>query len=59
MLAFCARVQQTGAMGEKSKQGREQRKPKADKNKKAKGQTPAPRSAAVDAINHAGSQPPK
>jgi hypothetical protein len=40
-------------MGEKSKQGREARKPKADKNKKAKGQTPAPRPAAVDAINQA------
>jgi hypothetical protein len=46
-------------MAEKSKQGREARKPKADKNKKAKGQTPAPRSAAVDAINHAGSNAPK
>jgi hypothetical protein len=38
---------------EKSKGGRETRKPKADKNKKAKGQTPAPRTATVDAINHA------
>jgi hypothetical protein len=46
-------------MGEKSKQGREARKPKADKNKKAKGQTPAPRSATVDAINHTGNQAPK
>jgi hypothetical protein len=40
-------------MGEKSKQGREARKPKQDKNKKVKGQTPQPRSATVDAINHA------
>jgi len=40
-------------MGEKSKQGREARKPKQDKNKKVKGQTPQPRSAAVDAINTA------
>jgi hypothetical protein len=39
-------------MAEKSKVGRETRKPKADKNKKAKGQTPQPRSAAIDAINH-------
>jgi hypothetical protein len=46
-----------GAMAEKSKQGREARKPKADKNKKAKGQTPAPRSAAVDAINQAAHTP--
>ena len=46
-----------GLMGEKSKQGRENRKPKADKNKKAKGQTPAPRSAAVDAINQAAHAP--
>ena len=41
-------------MGEKSKQGREARKPKQDKNKKAKGQTPQPRSATVDAINNTG-----
>ena len=46
-------------MGEKSKQGREARKPKADKNKKAKGQTPAPRSETVDAINHTGPRAPK
>jgi hypothetical protein len=39
-------------MGEKNRGGRETRKPKADKNKKAKGQTPQPRSAALDAINH-------
>jgi hypothetical protein len=37
---------------DKSKGGREARKPKADKNKKAKGQTPAPRSATIDTINH-------
>jgi len=46
-------------MGEKSKQGREARKPKADKNKKAKGQTPPPRSAALDAINHVTAPPSK
>jgi hypothetical protein len=41
-------------MAEKSKVGREVRKPKADKNKKAKGQTPAPRpaTAVTDHINH-------
>lgn len=32
-------------MGEKSRVGREPRKPKADKNKKVKGQTPPPRPA--------------
>ena len=37
---------------DKSKVGRETRKPKADKNKKPKGQTPAPRSETLDAINH-------
>jgi hypothetical protein len=37
---------------DKSKGGRETRKPKAEKNKKTKGQTPAPRNATVDAINH-------
>jgi hypothetical protein len=39
-------------MGDKSKAGRETRKPKADKNKKVKGQTPPPRSATLDTINH-------
>jgi hypothetical protein len=41
-------------MSGKNKQGRETRKPKADKNKKSKGQTPQPRSTAVDTINHTG-----
>lgn len=45
------------AMGEKSKAGREARKPKADKNKKAKGQTPQPRSATLDTINHVAAPP--
>jgi hypothetical protein len=44
-------------MGDKNKAGREARKPKADKNKKAKGQTPPPRSAAIDTINHTSQQP--
>jgi hypothetical protein len=39
-------------MAGKNKGGRETRKPKQDKNKKAAGQTPAPRSSAVDVINH-------
>ncbi len=38
-------------MASKNKGGREARKPKQDKNKKAAGQTPAPRSSAVEAIN--------
>ena len=38
-------------MAGKNKGGRETRKPKQDKNKKAAGQTPAPRSSAVDVIN--------
>ena len=42
-------------VGGKQKGGREARKPKQDKNKKAKGQTPPPRSATLDAINQAGS----
>ncbi len=46
-------------MAGKNKVGREVRKPKADKNKKQKGQTPAPRSAAIDTINHAGNAAPK
>jgi hypothetical protein len=41
-------------MAEKNRGGREARKPKADKNKKAKGQTPQPRSATLDTINHTG-----
>lgn len=39
-------------MAGKNKGGRETRKPKQDKNKKAAGQTPAPRSTAVEVINH-------
>ena len=39
-------------MHEKNKGGRENRKPKQDKNKKQKGQTPLPRSATLDTINH-------
>lgn len=45
-------------MGNKNKSGREARKPKQDKNKKHKGQTPPPRSATLDTINHV-SPPPK
>ena len=47
-------------MHNKNKSGREVRKPKADKNKKQKGQTPAPRaeSSTLDTINHV-SPPPK
>jgi hypothetical protein len=48
----CAPIEQEAGMAEKNKGGREARKPKAEKNKKAKGQTPAPRSAAIDTINH-------
>lgn len=44
-------------MGGKQKAGREVRKPKQDKNKKVKGQTPPPRSATLDVINHAGATP--
>ena len=45
-------------MASKNKGGREARKPKQDKNKKVTGQTPPPRSSAVDAINHKGSRLP-
>ena len=38
-------------MGSKNKGGREVRKPKQDRNKKAKGQTPRPGVSALDAIN--------
>lgn len=41
-------------MAGKDKAGRETRKPKQDKNKKAKGQTPAP---ALSAINHTADRP--
>jgi hypothetical protein len=43
-------------MGSKDKGGREAKKPKA--NKKPKGQTPAPRSNAVENIQH-GTHPPE
>ena len=44
-------------MGEKSRGGREVRKPKQDQNKKPKGQTPPPTAPALDRINHTGVQP--
>jgi hypothetical protein len=44
-------------MGGKNKGGRETRKPKQDKNKKSGGQTPGPRSSAVEVINHKGTPP--
>lgn len=42
-------------MADKSKSGREAKKPKAEKNKKTKGQAPAP--TAVDAVRQKGSRP--
>jgi hypothetical protein len=45
-------------MAGKNKGGREARKPKADKNKKQTGQTPAASSPALDGMNNAG-RPPK
>jgi hypothetical protein len=44
-------------MANKNKSGREARKPKQDKNKKAAGQTPAPRSPTVEAISHKPTTP--
>ncbi|HET7530135.1 MAG TPA: hypothetical protein VFJ98_04165 [Mycobacteriales bacterium] len=44
-------------MGSKDRGGREARKPK--KEKKPKGQTPPPRNATVEAINHANHPPAK
>jgi len=41
-------------MGGKNKGGREVRKPKQDRNKKQKGQTPPSSMSAVDAINAGG-----
>ena len=41
-------------MSGKNKVGRETRKPKADKNKKTKGQTPKPMDPAIKAISHSG-----
>ncbi len=43
----------------KDKGGREAKTPKADHNKKTKGQTPAPGAGSVDAINHKGARPGK
>jgi hypothetical protein len=44
-------------MAQKNKGGRETRKPKLDKNKKQKGQTPAPATAALNAVNDAAHSP--
>jgi hypothetical protein len=41
-------------MAEKSKGGREVRKPKAEKNKKVKGQTPAPGSVQATTASKGG-----
>jgi hypothetical protein len=41
-------------MSGKNKVGRETRKPKADKNKKVKGQTPAAVDPAIKAISRSG-----
>ena len=46
-------------MAGKNKGGREARKPKQEKNKKQKGQTPSPTDPAVAAINRPGSRPKK
>jgi hypothetical protein len=45
-------------MAGKNKGGREARKPKADQNKKAKGQTPGA-APVLDAVNHPGARPKK
>ena len=39
-------------MAGKNKNGREVRKPKQERNKKQKGQTPSPADSALVAINH-------
>ncbi len=44
-------------MASKNKGGREARKPKADHNKKAKGQTTARIAPEIAAINHTGQRP--
>jgi hypothetical protein len=41
-------------MAGKNKGGREVRKPKAEQNKKTKGQTPSATAPALDSINHTG-----
>jgi hypothetical protein len=46
-------------MAGKNKGGREARKPKQERNKKQKGQTPSPTDPALDAINHPDSRPKK
>ncbi len=46
-------------MAGKNKGGRETRKPKQERNKKPKGQTPVPTDPALDAINHPGIRPKK
>ncbi|MDQ1688333.1 MAG: hypothetical protein QOK42_1308 [Frankiaceae bacterium] len=43
-----------GLMASKNKGGRETKKPKADSNKKVKGQTPSATPAALDAIKSHG-----
>ena len=42
------------AMAGKTRGGREVRKPKAEQNKKTKGQTPSATAPALDSINHTG-----
>jgi hypothetical protein len=46
-------------MAGKNKGGREVRKPKQERNKKQKGQTPNPTEPALDVINHSDSRPKK
>lgn len=46
-------------MAQKNKGGRETRKPKLDKNKKQKGQTPSATSPALNAMNDAAHSPKK
>lgn len=41
-------------MAGKNKGGREDKKPKAESNKKVKGQTPPAGGGSIDAINHKG-----
>lgn len=56
MLGTCRRAPRAAeeperhVMGGKEKGGREVRKPKADKNKKATGQTPRPVDSALSAV---------
>ena len=46
-------------MAGKNKGGREVRKPKQDRNKKPKGQTPSPTEPAINAINRPDGRPKK